>query len=84
MFYSDVDICALGCYFTYLDILVRRVIIIIKDGNYGSVVCFAEFAFIGFYIKFPVYDPYYIITVYIMPYYLCSTPPVSYCYLIIP
>ena len=32
---------------TYLDIWVRRVIII-KGANYGSVVCFAEFASIGF------------------------------------
>ena len=30
------------------------IIIIIKDANYGSVVCFAMFACIGFHIRFPV------------------------------
>ena len=49
---------------TYLDIWVRRVIII-KDANYGSVVCFAEFASIGFYIGFPVLW---------LLYYTCSHP----------
>ena len=47
---------------------VRRVIIIIKDANYVFVICFAEYAFIGFYIGFPVYDPCYIITAYILLY----------------
>jgi len=67
----------------YLDIWVRR-IIIIKDANYESIVCFAEYAFIGFYIRFPAYGHYYIIVVYILPFHLYSIPPVSCPYLIIP
>ena len=44
----------------------------------------AEFAFIGFYIGLTVYDHYYVITAYILLYHLCSIPPVSCSYLIIP
>jgi len=65
-----------------LNIWVRRVIII-KDANYVSVVYFAEYAFIGFYIEFLVYDHYYIILAYILFCHLCSIPPVSCSYLII-
>jgi len=43
-----------------------------------------EFAFIGFYIRFLVYNHYYIITFYILLYHLYSIPPVSSSYLIIP
>jgi len=50
-----------------------------KRCNYVSVVCFAKFAF----IRFSIYDHYYIITVYILPYFLCSIPPVYCPYLII-
>ena len=39
---------------TYLDIWVGRVIIIIKDASYGSIVCFAMFACIGLYFGFPI------------------------------
>ena len=67
-----------------LDIWVRRVIIIIKVAKYVSIVCFAEFTSIGFYIEFLIYDRYYIIAVYILLYHLCSIPPVSCTYLIIP
>ena len=67
---------------TYLDIWVRRVIII-KDANYGSIVCFAEFTSIGFYIGFRFYD-YYSIHVHILLYHWYSTSLVSCSYLIIP
>ena len=43
-----------------------------------------RFAFIGFYIGFPVYDHYYIRTAYILLYHLCSIPLVSFSYLIMP
>jgi len=68
----------------YLDIWERRVIIIIKDANYLSVVYFVMFASIRFYIRFPIYDHYYIIAAYILLYHLYSIPPVSCSYLIIP
>jgi len=44
----------------------------------------AVLAFIGFYIRFLVYDHYYIITAYILLYHLCSISQVSCSYLIIP
>jgi len=44
----------------------------------------AEFAFIRFYIRFLVYDHYYIIPTYILHYHLCSIPQVYCSYLIIP
>ena len=44
----------------------------------------AEFAFIRFYIRFLVYDYYYIIVAYILLYRLYSIPPVSWSCLIIP
>ena len=37
-----------------------------------------------FYIRFLVYDHYYVITAYILLYHLCYIPPVSCSYLIIP
>jgi len=40
--------------------------------------------FIGFYIGFSVYDHYYFISAYILLYHLCSIPPVSCSYPIIP
>ena len=55
-----------------------------NDANYVFVVCFVEYAFIGFYIEFSVYDPCYIIAAYILLYHSCSIPPVSYSRLIIP
>jgi len=67
----------LGRDFIYLDIWVRRVIIIIKDAIYVSVVYFAEYAFIGFYIRFSVYDHYYIIAAYILLCHMSSISPVS-------
>ena len=42
-----------------------------------------KFAFVGFYIRFLVFNHYYIITAYILLYHLCSIPPVSSSYLII-
>ena len=48
----------------------------------GYVTYFATIAFIGFYIRFLVYDHYYIITAYILLCHLCSIPPVSCSYLI--
>jgi len=38
----------------------------------------------GFYIRFSVYDHYYIIPAYILLYHLCSIPSVSCSYLLIP
>jgi len=55
-----------------------------KDANCVSVVCFAEYAFIGFYIRFLIYDHYYIIAAYILLCHLCYIPPISCPYLIIP
>jgi len=45
---------------------------------------FTIFVFIRFYVKFLVYDYYYFIEVYILPYLLRSIPPVSCSYHIIP
>ena len=39
-------------------------------------VCFVELTSIGFYIGFLVYDHYYDIVVYPLPFHLCSIPPV--------
>jgi len=57
---------------------------VIKDAIYVSVVCFAEYAFIGLYIEFSIYDHYYIIAAYILLYHLYSISLVSCSYLIIP
>ena len=67
---------------TYLDIWVRRVIII-NDANYVSVVWFAKNASIGFTSDFQFYD-YYTIHVHLLLYHWYSTSLVSCSYLIIP
>jgi len=55
-----------------------------KAVNWVCTAGVAVFAFIRFYIRFLVYDHYYIITAYIPLCHLCSIPLVSCSYLIIP
>jgi len=50
----------------------------------GYTICLATIAFIRFYISFLIYEHYYIIPAYILLYHLCSIPPVSCSYVIIP
>ena len=50
----------------------------------GYITCFATIAFFRFYIRFLVYDHYFIIAACILLCHLCSFPPVSCSCLIIP
>ena len=78
------NVCALRCTPGHIPRYMGRTSDNNKRCHYVPVVCYAAFASNVFYIRFSVYDLYYIITAYILLYHSCSIPPVSCSQLIIP